>query len=134
MSEQLFRENEPNLFPHVNVNLQSSTSSWSRSDDADSPYDFPLFKFQYLFPFTNEILNEFNKLFRLLKIDESIIYKVPTIRKLRALFDNYEVDASDSENVTPNELQENDDFINAVLDTTVMQTAMKFLNRKGFYN
>lgn len=82
----------------------------------------------------NEILNDFNKLFRLLKIDESIIYKVPTIRKLRALFDNYEVDASDSENVTPNELQENDDFINAVLDTKVMQTAMKFLNRKGFYN
>lgn len=79
----------------------------------------------------NEILNDFNKLFRLLKIDESIIHKVPTIRKLRALFDNYEVDASDSENVTPNELQENDDFINAVLDTQVMKTAMKFLNRKG---
>lgn len=68
-----------------------------------------------------------------MSIDESIIYKVPTIQKLRALFDNYELDASDSEIVTPNELQENDDFINAVLDTQVMQTAMKFLNKKGFY-
>ena len=56
---------------------------------------------------------------------------MPTIKKLRALFDNYEVNASDRENVTPNELQENDDFINAVLDTQVMQTAMKFLNKKG---
>lgn len=60
-----------------------------------------------------------------------MVYKVPTIKKLRALFDNYELDASDSEHVTPNELQENGDFINAVLDTRVMKTAMNFLNRKG---
>lgn len=60
-----------------------------------------------------------------------MVYKVPTIKKLRALFDNYVLDASDSEHVTPNELQENDDFINAVLDTRVMKTAMNFLNRKG---
>lgn len=66
-----------------------------------------------------------------MNIDESIVYKVPTIEKLRALFDNYELDTSRSENVTPNELQENADFINAVLDTRVMQTAMKFLHRKG---
>lgn len=65
-------------------------------------------------------------------MDENIIYKVPTIEKLRALFDNYELDASHSEHVTPNERQENDNFINAVLDTKVMQTAMAFLNKKGF--
>lgn len=37
LSEQLFRESEPNIFPYVKVNLQSSTSSWSDVDDADSP-------------------------------------------------------------------------------------------------
>lgn len=37
LTEKLFRESEPNLFPSVKVNLQSSTSSWSRSDDADKP-------------------------------------------------------------------------------------------------
>lgn len=68
---------------------------------------------------------------RLLSVDEQTVYKVPTIEKLRALFDNYEVDASNSENVTPNERQENADFINAVLDTKVMQTTMEFLNKKG---
>lgn len=69
--------------------------------------------------------------FRLLSIDESIAFEVQTIKKLRALFDNYEVDASDRENVTPHELRENEDFINAVLDTRVMETAMRFLHRKG---
>lgn len=66
-------------------------------------------------------------------MDESIVYRVPTIEKLRALFDNYELDASHSENVTSNERQENDDFINAVLDSKVMQTAMEFLNKKGLH-
>lgn len=37
LSEQLFRESEPNIFPYVKVNLQSSTSSWSDDDDADLP-------------------------------------------------------------------------------------------------
>lgn len=49
-----------------------------------------------------------------------------------ALFDNYEMDVSRRENVTPHKLREDDDFINAVLDTQVMQTAMHFLNKKGF--
>lgn len=71
-------------------------------------------------------------LYRLLTVDESIVYKVPTIRKLLALFDNYEMDVSRRENVTPHKLREDDDFINAVLDTHVMQTAMQFLNEKGF--
>lgn len=38
LAEQLFRESEPNLYPYVKVNLQRSTSSWSRLDDADDPY------------------------------------------------------------------------------------------------
>lgn len=38
LTEQLFRDSEPNIFQYVKVNLQSSTSSWSRSDDADLPW------------------------------------------------------------------------------------------------
>lgn len=71
-----------------------------------------------------------NLLCSLLSIDESIVYKVPTIKKLRALFDNYEMDLSQKENVTSHKLREDDDFINAILDTQVMQTAMYFLNKK----
>lgn len=37
LSEKLFKESEPNIFPHIKVNLQSSTSSWSSEDDADLP-------------------------------------------------------------------------------------------------
>ncbi|XP_055299566.1 endoribonuclease CG2145-like [Sitodiplosis mosellana] len=105
LTEKLFRESAPNIFPYVKVNLQSSTSSWSRSDDAEQP---------------------------LLNVDESVVYKVPTIAKLVALFDNYELDASDSEEVTPEEQIEEMEFIDAVLDTQVMQTAMNFLHKKGY--
>lgn len=69
--------------------------------------------------------------FRLLNVDESIVYGIPTIAKLRALFDNYEVDASDEEIVTTQEKSEENEFINSVLDTKVMQTAMQFLHKKG---
>lgn len=71
-------------------------------------------------------------IFRLLNVDESIVYKIPTIQKLRALFDNYELDSSVSENVTPGERNEENEFLNAVLDTQVMKTAMEFLHKKGF--
>lgn len=37
ITEQMFRESTPNIFRHVKVNLQSETSSWSRSDDANMP-------------------------------------------------------------------------------------------------
>lgn len=40
LTEHLFEECKTNIFPHVKVNLQSSTSSWSRSDDANSPLVF----------------------------------------------------------------------------------------------
>lgn len=71
--------------------------------------------------------------FRLLDVDESVVYKVPTIAKLLVLFDNYELDSADSETVTPEEEIEENEFINAVLDTQVMQTAMNFLHKKGYF-
>lgn len=67
----------------------------------------------------------------LLTIDESIVYNVSTIAKMRALFDNYKMDVKKKENITPYKLREDADFLNAVLDTKVMQTAMHFLHTKG---
>lgn len=72
--------------------------------------------------------------FSLLTVDESVVYKIPTIAKMRALYDNYELDSSVRENVTPDEVLEEKEFVNEILDTQVMQTAMKFLNRKGDAN
>lgn len=69
--------------------------------------------------------------FRLLSVNESVVFKVPTIQKLRALYDNYELDASTRENVTPDERIEEKEFLDAVLDTKVMKTAMEFLHHKG---
>lgn len=56
---------------------------------------------------------------------------IQTIVKLRALYDNYELDTMTVENVTPNERQEEDEFIEKVLDTAVMRTAMTYLQQKG---
>lgn len=67
----------------------------------------------------------------LLTVDESVVYKIPTIAKMRALYDNYEVDSSVRENVTPDEIVEEEEFVNEILDTQVMKTAMKFLHKKG---
>lgn len=50
---------------------------------------------------------------------------------MRALFDNYEVDATINEYVSPTERKEENEFLNAVLATPVMRTAMKFLQDKG---
>lgn len=55
---------------------------------------------------------------------------------MRALFDNYEMDASINEQVTDQETKEENDFITALLKTDVMKTLMKFFYEKGsnFYS
>lgn len=67
----------------------------------------------------------------MLTLDESVLSATPTLIKLRALFDNYEMDTTVNEYVTPLERQEENDFLDAILATTVMKTAMRFLQSKG---
>lgn len=55
---------------------------------------------------------------------------VTTIKKMRQLFDNYEMDATIIEKETDGERKEQDEFINAVLNTKVMKTLMQFLVKK----
>lgn len=68
---------------------------------------------------------------RLLTVDETIFDKVPTIKKMRYLYDNYEVDSNTKETVTSSEQTEENDFIREILNTPVMKAAMKFLQQKG---
>lgn len=52
---------------------------------------------------------------------------------MRKLFNNYEPDMLINEYVSPIEREEENDFINEVLQTPVMKSAMKFLQEKGLF-
>lgn len=65
-------------------------------------------------------------------MNDNILSEMPTVAKMRALFNNYEVDSSINEYVSPIEREEENDFLNEVLKTAVMKTAMKFLQDKGW--
>lgn len=64
-------------------------------------------------------------------VSESTLNGIPTIAKMRALFDNYEMDASLREDVTQSEQREENEFLNKIMDTRVMQIAMDYLKQKG---
>lgn len=104
LSEQLFSKESTSLNKHVRANYQRQTLSSSSVDEAPNP---------------------------LLSIDEREVYAVPTIEKMRALFNNYEVDTMVNEYVTPMEKKEENDFVDALLATSVMRSAMLFLQKKG---
>lgn len=72
-----------------------------------------------------------NYFFRLLTIDETVLTATPTLIKLRALFDNYVIETTENEYVSPQEREEETDFLNAVMATPVMRAAMLFLQEKG---
>lgn len=65
-------------------------------------------------------------------MSNATLSRIPTIVKLRALFDNYELDTMTEETVTTAERQEEDEFLEKILDTAVMRTAMNYLKDKGF--
>ena len=62
---------------------------------------------------------------------DDVALQSPTIAKMRLLFNNYELDTLVNEYVTPNERKEENDFLDAVMATTVMRQAMQFLQNKG---
>lgn len=73
-------------------------------------------------------------IYSLLTVNETMLDDIPTIYKMRALFNNYELDSSINEYVSPIERQEENEFIDELLKTSVMKTAMKFLQDKGCAN
>ena len=62
---------------------------------------------------------------------EEELFEVPTVAKLLALHDNYEPCVSEEEDVTREEIQEEWDFLDAVIDTKVMEIAREFMVGKG---
>lgn len=60
-------------------------------------------------------------------VNEDVVFKIPTFHWFVRLLDNYELSTGQPEVVTEEELKETDEFLNAVLSTTVMKLAHDFL-------
>lgn len=105
-SEKLLEKDNNNAAKYVTLHLQSKTSSRSTNDEAPLP---------------------------LMSID-SKAFNIPTIAKLSPLYDNYIVQSSMNEDYTNHEKNEENAFLNSIINTDVMMDAKKFLLEKGVIN
>ncbi|CAG5117288.1 unnamed protein product, partial [Candidula unifasciata] len=64
-------------------------------------------------------------------VDEDKVFSRPTYKAFHALLDNYEMEIGEEEVVTWAEKQENYTFLDAIMETKVMQEAHKFLVSKN---
>lgn len=103
LTENLLSKDSNNQNKHITLNLQGKTRSTERTDEAPN---------------------------KLMEVNE-VAFESPTIAKMRLLFNNYELDTLVNEHVTPIERKEENDFLDAVMATTVMRQAMSFLQNKG---
>lgn len=62
----------------------------------------------------------YSRLWRLLRIDDKL-FKLSTVEKMTALFNNYELDATTNEYVSPIERKEEEEFLDSILATPVMR-------------
>ena len=60
--------------------------------------------------------------------------EIETVSKLIPLFDNYIPDQRQTEDVTPEESQEEDEFISSIMATHEMRIAYELLHTKGGMN
>lgn len=104
LTEDLFEKDTNNAFKFITMNLQGQKMDDSTKDDASEP---------------------------LLTV-KAEAYEIPTIKTIIALHDNYDLDIKVKEVVTSEERKEESDFIDAILETDVMKTTMKFLAEKGY--
>lgn len=104
LSEELLRKDTNNAARYVTINSQSKTTSHSTVDMAPLP----------LVTVTPEVWN------------------IPTVQKFVPLLDNYERDTLVNEHVTPQERNEENAFMDAIMSTTVIRHLMTFLKNKGY--
>ncbi|XP_059615283.1 endoribonuclease CG2145-like [Phlebotomus argentipes] len=104
LSETLFTKDSNNAARYVTPNYASKTVSYSTQDDAPNPF--------------------------LAINNEASLNAIPTVSKMKLLFNNYELDSSVNEHSTALEKNEESDFLDAVLGTAPMRAAMLFLQRK----
>lgn len=64
-------------------------------------------------------------------MNETAVYAIQSIAKMRDLFNNYEQDAAVNEFVTPLERSEESDFLDVIMVSQVMRHTMQFLQAKG---
>ncbi|XP_069689759.1 endoribonuclease CG2145-like isoform X2 [Periplaneta americana] len=102
-TEELLKKDVNNAAQHIQINYQGHTKSSSTSDEAPQP----------------------------LIVIRSQALQIPTISKLRLLYDNYIRDAGINEYVTPAERAEENSLLEAFMATPVMKHTMNFLSNKG---
>ncbi|XP_018579291.1 poly(U)-specific endoribonuclease homolog isoform X2 [Anoplophora glabripennis] len=102
-SEELLSKDTNNAARFVTVNLQGMTTSRSANDEAPLP---------------------------LLSID-SKAYSIPSIEKLMLLYNNYILESNQNEVYTAQEKNEENDLLDTILSTPVMQHTRNFLIKKG---
>uniref|UniRef100_T1PE22 Endoribonuclease XendoU n=1 Tax=Musca domestica TaxID=7370 RepID=T1PE22_MUSDO len=103
LTETLYNKETNSQLSLLTVNPQGKTRSIDSTDEAPQP---------------------------LLEVNPKV-YENPIVAKMRLLFNNYEQDTLTNEHVTPNERKEENDFVDAVMATSVMRQAMLFLQNKG---
>ena len=74
--------------------------------------------------------------YSLLQVNDDLLAleDLKTTALMRRLFDNYELDTHAIEHVTPEEEQEELEFLTAILETPVMKKTMQFLVFKGEFS
>lgn len=73
------------------------------------------------------------KFFSLITVSETDLESVNSVKLMRKLYNNYEMDTMTNEFVTPLEKREENDLVDAIMATSVMRHAMAFLQLKGSY-
>ncbi|XP_026319946.1 poly(U)-specific endoribonuclease homolog [Hyposmocoma kahamanoa] len=104
LSEELLRKDTNNAAKYVTINYQEKTTSQSKVDNAALP----------LLTVAPEVWN------------------ISTIQKFTPLLDNYVRDTLVNEYVTAMERTEENNFMDAVMSTSVIRHLMNFLANKGY--
>ncbi|KAJ8672657.1 hypothetical protein QAD02_003916 [Eretmocerus hayati] len=106
LSEELFEKLPRGTLQMLNIDYQGRRESKDAKDEAPEP---------------------------LLMVPRTFFKKLPTIQLLQKLYDNYDMNSLHAESVTEQEILEEDEFIDAILNTSVMMHTMDFLARKGYF-
>ncbi|KAG4080342.1 hypothetical protein HA402_010834 [Bradysia odoriphaga] len=104
LTEELFNKETSSLFDKLTINYQGRTQSSALTDEAALP---------------------------LITVSETDLDSVSSVKLMRKLFNNYELDTMTNEFVTPLEKREENDLVDTIMGTPVMRHAMAFLQQKG---
>ncbi|XP_022192297.1 poly(U)-specific endoribonuclease homolog isoform X2 [Nilaparvata lugens] len=105
-TEELLKKDNSSLFQYFKYNIQGKANKNPDVDEAPE---------------------------HLLEVDDQAL-QYPTVEKVIALLDNYYPDAKTAEDVTEEEQVEENEFLDAIMDTAVMNHTIDFLRQKGVFD